>query len=93
MISGEITIQAETLEDMVLELTILARRIKGSCRLDEPNGIHKENDAAYAKSLISTFTVLPEYQEGDIEKFFGCDPDFTGELTTEEFIDQIRGRD
>lgn len=31
-----------------------------------------------------------EYQEGDIEKFFGVDPDFTGDMTTEEYIDSIR---
>lgn len=34
-----------------------------------------------------------DYQEGDLEKFFGCDPDFTGDQTTEEFIDEMRGRE
>ena len=27
-----------------------------------------------------------EYREGDIEAFFGCDPDFTGNLTTGEHL-------
>jgi hypothetical protein len=31
-----------------------------------------------------------EYKEGDLEKFFGCAPDFTGELSTEEYVDDIR---
>lgn len=32
-----------------------------------------------------------EYQEGDLERFFGIDPDFTGELSTSEYLDGIRG--
>lgn len=32
-----------------------------------------------------------EYQEGDLEKFCGIDPDFTGDKTTEDYVDSIRG--
>jgi hypothetical protein len=31
------------------------------------------------------------YEEGDLDKFFGCDPNFTGDLTTEQFLDELRG--
>ncbi|HVF57255.1 MAG TPA: hypothetical protein VM934_13960 [Pyrinomonadaceae bacterium] len=34
-----------------------------------------------------------EYIEGDLEKFIGCAPYATGDLSTEQFIDLIRGRD
>ncbi len=34
-----------------------------------------------------------EYREGDIDAFFGCDPDFTGNLTTEEHLQKIRSGD
>ena len=32
-----------------------------------------------------------EYQEGDLEKFFGIDPDFTGDMSTEDYLDNLRG--
>lgn len=92
MISGEITIVAETQEDVALELERLAKEVRGACWLDEPDGRRTLTDAAYGSHLIATFGVLPEYREGDLEKFFGCDPDFTGGLSTEEYIDRIRGR-
>lgn len=44
------------------------------------------------KLAIKTLEPLETYQKGDIEKLFGSDPDFTGGLSTEEFIEQIRGR-
>lgn len=31
-----------------------------------------------------------EYQEGDLEKFFGIDPDFTGGMSTEDYVDYVR---
>jgi len=34
-----------------------------------------------------------KYQEGDLQKFFGCAPDLTGDLSTEEYISQIRSDD
>lgn len=40
---------------------------------------------------ISTITEAIEYQDGDLQKFFGLDPDFTGDMTTEEYMDDLRG--
>jgi hypothetical protein len=31
-----------------------------------------------------------EYREGDLEKFFGIDPDFTGDMSTEEYLNDLR---
>jgi hypothetical protein len=42
------------------------------------------------KLIIKTLEPLEIYREGDIEKMFGSDPDFTGNLSTDEFIDQMR---
>lgn len=39
---------------------------------------------------IKTLELLAVYHDGDIEKLFGADPDFTGGLTTGEYIDHIR---
>jgi hypothetical protein len=33
-----------------------------------------------------------EMSEQEFNSFFGCAPNFTGQLTTQEFIDRIRGR-
>lgn len=33
------------------------------------------------------------YQPGDLKRFVGCAPNVTGNLTTEQFIDNVRGRD
>lgn len=40
---------------------------------------------------IETITPAIEYQAGDLEKFFGIDPHFTGDMTTEEYLDDLRG--
>jgi hypothetical protein len=40
---------------------------------------------------IQTITPSAEYNEGDLEKFFGIDPDFTGEMSTEDYLDDLRG--
>lgn len=48
-------------------------------------------DSAYLH--IDHLSELPEYKEGTIEKLFGCDPDFTGNLSTVEYLDKIRGRE
>jgi hypothetical protein len=40
---------------------------------------------------IETITPAAEYQAGDLEKFFGIDPDFTGEMSTDEYLDDLRG--
>lgn len=42
---------------------------------------------------IKKIQIAEEYLEGDLEKFFGCAPHATGDMTTEEFIDSIRGED
>lgn len=34
-----------------------------------------------------------DYKEGDLERFFGCDPDFTGELSTESYMAKLRGEE
>ena len=39
---------------------------------------------------IEIIEKCPEYRDGDLDKFFGIDPDFTGQLTTEEYIEKIR---
>lgn len=43
--------------------------------------------------LIEKINAAAEYQEGDLEKFFGLDPDFTGNLSTEEYLTKLRGAD
>lgn len=40
---------------------------------------------------IETISPSTEYQEGDLERFFGLDPDFTGDLSTEDYVDDLRG--
>jgi hypothetical protein len=40
---------------------------------------------------IATIEPSAEYQAGDLEKFFGIDPNFTGDLSTEEYLDDLRG--
>lgn len=40
---------------------------------------------------IESMKEAPEYQEGDIEKFFGCDPQFTGDKSTEDYLNDLRG--
>lgn len=40
---------------------------------------------------IETISPSAEYQEGDLEKFFGLDPHFTGDLSTDDYADDLRG--
>ena len=35
----------------------------------------------------------PQLSDADFEKFFGSAPNFTGDLTTEEFLDDVRRED
>lgn len=49
------------------------------------------DDSAYL--YVEHLSELPVYQKGDLEKFFGCDPDFTGDLSTEEYLDKMRERE
>jgi hypothetical protein len=39
----------------------------------------------------TNITPAPEYLEDDLERIFGCDPQFTGNRSTEDFIDDLRG--
>lgn len=39
----------------------------------------------------TNITPAPDYLDDDLEKFFGCDPNFTGSQSTEDFIDDLRG--
>ena len=41
--------------------------------------------------VVRQMKVAPELTEADLEEFFGCAPDFTGELSTEEYIRRMRG--
>lgn len=50
---------------------------------------HKRGEIAHLDIL--SISEAAEYQEGDLEKFFGCDPHFTGNLNTAEYIDDLRG--
>jgi len=40
---------------------------------------------------IETISPSAEYQAGDLEKFFGIDPNFTGDMSTGEYLDDLRG--
>lgn len=40
---------------------------------------------------IETIARVAEYQEGDLEKFFGVDPNFTGDMSTEDYMNTLRG--
>ena len=41
--------------------------------------------------VVRQMKVAPELTEADLEDFFGCAPDFTGDLSTEEYISRMRG--
>jgi hypothetical protein len=40
---------------------------------------------------IETMKEAAEYQEGDIDRFFGSDPHFTGTKSTEDYLEDLRG--
>lgn len=42
---------------------------------------------------IKRIEVAEEYQKGDLDKFIGCAPYATGNLSTEQFIDLVRGNE
>ena len=93
MIRADIQLQAETVEELRIALELLGRCVVGSCKLDVPEGQQRYTSELDEAIITAHFQVLPEYREGDLEKFIGCDPNFTGGLTTEEYIDRIRGRE
>lgn len=44
-------------------------------------------------TMAHAFDVAPNFSTEDFESFFGADPNFTGELSTEEFIRRARDND
>jgi hypothetical protein len=55
-----------------------------------------EGWAVYKNGILDTVKIehissSAEYEKGDIDKFFGCSPTFTGGVSTIEYIDGIRG--
>lgn len=93
MIRGDIQVQAETTKELAIALRVIASSIEGSCRLDgsEPESVQTYNNEDHDGIIIAEFRALPEYREGDLEKYFGADPDFTGGLSTEEYLNRVRG--
>jgi hypothetical protein len=49
---------------------------------------HKPGEDSHLK--ISTIAPSTEYREGDLEKFFGIDPDFTADMPTTDYLDDLR---
>lgn len=43
--------------------------------------------------IVNRLEEAEEYREGDLDKFIGCAPNATGNLTTEEFLDLIRNEE
>lgn len=41
-------------------------------------------------TMATNFEVAPDFSDDDYERFFGCAPNFTGNLSTEEFIAKER---
>ena len=44
-------------------------------------------------TMAREFDVAPDFTAEDFDKFFGADPDFTGDLSTDEFIRRSRDDD
>lgn len=42
---------------------------------------------------IELISEAAQYQTGDLDKFFGCAPNLTGNMSTDEFISDLRGED
>lgn len=92
MIRGEIQIQAETVEELQIALRTLVNALGVNRELYEPGDREIFNGDLDSAIILAEFGVLPEYRERDLEKFIGCDPNLTGDLSTEEYIDKIRGK-
>ena len=41
---------------------------------------------------LELYSKCEDYREGDLDAFLGCAPRLTGDLSTEEFIEKIRGK-
>ena len=79
MIRGSIQIQADTLQDVVDRLTVLAREIEGSCKLDEDHGEHTINDSYQGTILRAWFQMIDPEMLPTIEELSGS-IDFGGRV-------------
>jgi hypothetical protein len=57
------------------------------------NILASRNDRKPLQMQVKKMVSAEPYLEGDLEKFIGCSPDATGDLSTEEYIDLVRGRE
>ena len=51
----------------------------------------RRRDRKIEQIVVRQMRVASELTEADLEEFFGCAPDFTGDLNTEEYIRRMRG--
>ena len=51
----------------------------------------RRRDQKIDRIVVRQMKVAPELTKADLEDFFGCVPDFTGDLSTEEYISRMRG--
>ena len=51
----------------------------------------RRRDQKIDHMVVRQMKVAPELTADDLEEFFGCAPDFTGDITTEEHIKRMRG--
>ena len=42
---------------------------------------------------VSKFNIAPDFDEALFEQFIGSQPDYTGKMTTEKFVEMVRGND
>jgi len=56
--------------------------------------ITEDRESGLIKSIkVSKFHIAPDFDEALFEQFIGSQPDYTGKLTTEEFIEVVRSDD
>ena len=51
----------------------------------------RRRDRKIERVVVRQMRIAPELTEADLEEFFGCAPDFTGNLSTEEYVRRMRG--
>jgi hypothetical protein len=50
-------------------------------------------DGTVEQLKVADIVQAVEYKQGDLDKFFGCAPTFTGDMSTDEFISDLRSDD
>ena len=56
--------------------------------------VHAKRSSRSVESLrVERIRAVPSMTQQELEAFFGSAPGWTGDLTTEQFIDSVRGRD